>query len=177
MICRCGRSGLVPWVGKIPWRMEWELTPVFLSAESHRQRSLVDYSPWGPQRAAHNSATTLSREHKTYYVKFICAQSVGCWGFIFSLTNYWFFLETGEVDFLRIKTFQMLFWWKWILCRKCPWIFKIYRKIGKDRYYIISLLFWETITFFLYSLMKINKISKQYTTKIIFLWVYKRDHF
>ena len=34
------------WVGKIPWRRKWQPTPVFLSAESHGQRSLVGYSPW-----------------------------------------------------------------------------------------------------------------------------------
>ena len=34
-----------PWVGKIPWRWAWKPTPVFLSGESHGQRSLVDYSP------------------------------------------------------------------------------------------------------------------------------------
>ena len=32
---------------KIPWRREWLLTPVFLPGESHGQRSLVGYSPWG----------------------------------------------------------------------------------------------------------------------------------
>ena len=35
------------WVGKIPWRKEWQLTPVFLPGEFHGQRSPVDYSPWG----------------------------------------------------------------------------------------------------------------------------------
>ena len=34
-------------VGKIPWRKEWQSIPVFLSGESHVQRSLVGYSPWG----------------------------------------------------------------------------------------------------------------------------------
>ena len=34
-----------PWVGKIPWRRAWQLTPVFLPRESHGQRSLVGYSP------------------------------------------------------------------------------------------------------------------------------------
>ena len=29
------------------WRWEWLPTPVFLPGESHRQRSLVGYSPWG----------------------------------------------------------------------------------------------------------------------------------
>ena len=36
------RHRFKPWVGKIPWRKEWQLTPVFLPGESHRQRSLVD---------------------------------------------------------------------------------------------------------------------------------------
>ena len=34
------RRGLDPWVGKIPWRRAWQLTPVFLSGEPHGQRSL-----------------------------------------------------------------------------------------------------------------------------------------
>ena len=36
-----------PWVGKIPWRREWQPTPVFLSGEFHGQRSLAGHSPWG----------------------------------------------------------------------------------------------------------------------------------
>ena len=27
--------GFDPWVGKIPWRKEWQPTPVFLPGESH----------------------------------------------------------------------------------------------------------------------------------------------
>ena len=40
-------TGFDPWVGKIPWRREWQPTPVFLPGEFHGQRSLVGYSPWG----------------------------------------------------------------------------------------------------------------------------------
>ena len=36
-----------PWARKIPWRRKWQPTPVFLSENSRRQRSLVGYSPWG----------------------------------------------------------------------------------------------------------------------------------
>ena len=43
---RCRRHGFSPWVGKIPWRKKWQPTPVFLPGESHKQRSLVAYSPW-----------------------------------------------------------------------------------------------------------------------------------
>ena len=35
-----------PWVGKIPWRREWQPTPRFLPGESHGQRSLEGYRPW-----------------------------------------------------------------------------------------------------------------------------------
>ena len=40
-------TGFDPWVGKIPWRRKWQSTPVFLPGESHGQRSLAGYSPWG----------------------------------------------------------------------------------------------------------------------------------
>ena len=35
------------WVGKIPWRREWQPTPVFLPGQSQGQRSLAGYSRWG----------------------------------------------------------------------------------------------------------------------------------
>ena len=41
------RPGFNLWVGKIPWRRKLQLTPVFLPGESHGQRSLVGYCPWG----------------------------------------------------------------------------------------------------------------------------------
>ena len=34
-----------PWVGKIPWRKEWQPTPVFLPGEVQGQRSLAGYNP------------------------------------------------------------------------------------------------------------------------------------
>ena len=41
------RLGFDPWVGKIPWRRAQQPTPVFLPGESHGQRILAGYSPWG----------------------------------------------------------------------------------------------------------------------------------
>ena len=49
-ICQCRRHkrlGFDPWVGKFPWRRAWQPTLVFLPGESHGQRSLAGYSPWG----------------------------------------------------------------------------------------------------------------------------------
>ena len=43
----CRRLGFDPWVQKIPWRREWQLTPVFLPGEFHGQKSLAGYSLWG----------------------------------------------------------------------------------------------------------------------------------
>ena len=48
--CQCWRYkrwGFDPWIGKIPWRREWQPTPVLLPGESHGQRSLVACSPQG----------------------------------------------------------------------------------------------------------------------------------
>ena len=47
---QCGRHerpGFDSWVGKISWRRAWQPTLVFLLGESHEQRNLEGYSPWG----------------------------------------------------------------------------------------------------------------------------------
>ena len=49
---------------KIPWRREWLSTPVFLSGESHGQRSLAGCSPWGQKE----SDTTERLTHYTVYL-------------------------------------------------------------------------------------------------------------
>ena len=46
-----------PWVGKIFWRREWQPTPVFLPGESHGQRSLAGYGPWGLKESHTTEAT------------------------------------------------------------------------------------------------------------------------
>ena len=48
IIClQCGRPECDPCVCKVPWRREWQLTPVFLPGKFHGQRKLAGYSPWG----------------------------------------------------------------------------------------------------------------------------------
>ena len=44
---RCRRREFNLSVRKIPWRRKRQPTPVFLLRESHGQRSLAGYSPWG----------------------------------------------------------------------------------------------------------------------------------
>ena len=49
--CNEGDPGSIPGLGRSPWRGRWKPTPGFLLGESHRQRSLGDYSPWGHKGA------------------------------------------------------------------------------------------------------------------------------
>ena len=48
------------WVGKIPWRKEWLTSPVFLPGESHGQKRLVCYNPWGHKKS---NMTEQLRKH------------------------------------------------------------------------------------------------------------------
>ena len=52
-----GLGSFNPWIGKIPWRREWQPTPVFLPGKSHGQRSLVGYGPWGLEQSDMTEAT------------------------------------------------------------------------------------------------------------------------
>ena len=51
------KGGLDPWIRNILWRKKCEASPVFLCGKSHRQRSLMGYSPWGHNRVWHDLAT------------------------------------------------------------------------------------------------------------------------
>ena len=54
---RCRRLGFDSWVGKIPWRIKWQSTSGFLPGESHGQKILAGYSPWGLKRVRRSLAT------------------------------------------------------------------------------------------------------------------------
>ena len=56
---------------KIPWRRKWQPTPVFLPGESHGQRNLEGYSPWGRTESDNRSdlACTLSTDTMTVEFK------------------------------------------------------------------------------------------------------------
>ena len=40
-----------------PWRRAWQPTPVLLAGESHLQRSLAGYGPWGRKESDMTEAT------------------------------------------------------------------------------------------------------------------------
>ena len=79
------RPGFDPWVGKIPWRKEWQPTPIFLPGEFHRQRSLGRYSLWGhkesdiTEQLTTTSLRDLIRSKMLAVVNsHICIVSLGC---------------------------------------------------------------------------------------------------
>ena len=43
--CNEEDAGLIPGLGRFPWRKAWQSTPVFLPGEFHGKRSLVSYRP------------------------------------------------------------------------------------------------------------------------------------
>ena len=69
-----GDSGSIPEQGRSPWRRAQQPIPVFSPGESHRQRSLVGYSPWGGKE----SDTTEATQHSTAFLAF----------FLFCLRNW-----------------------------------------------------------------------------------------
>ena len=57
--CQCRRHEMWVdlWVRRIPWRRKWQPTPVFFPGESHGQRGLAGYSPWGHKESDPTEAT------------------------------------------------------------------------------------------------------------------------
>ena len=62
------RRGFDPWVANIPWSRKWQCAPVFLPGESHGQRSLVGYSPWG-HKESYMTERTLQMKKQNQKVK------------------------------------------------------------------------------------------------------------
>ena len=46
--------------GKIPWRKDWQPSPVFLPERFHGQMSLMGYRPWGHKVLDMTDLLTLS---------------------------------------------------------------------------------------------------------------------
>ena len=61
---QCRRPGFDPWVGTIPWRGEWQPTPVFLPGESHGWKSLGSYSPRSHKESDTTEQLTFSLSKK-----------------------------------------------------------------------------------------------------------------
>ena len=60
LVCNAGDLGLIPALGRFPWRRERLSTPVSLPGESHGQRSLAGHSPRGRKESDTTERLTLS---------------------------------------------------------------------------------------------------------------------
>ena len=80
--CECRRLGFSPWVGKIPWRRKWQPSPVLLPGESHGQRSLVGYSPWGHTES---DTTEVTKQEQQQWLWCWPLSSCAYWPFIYLL--------------------------------------------------------------------------------------------
>ena len=112
-LLQCRRRVFDPRVSKIPWRRQWQPTPVFLPGISHGQRSLVGYSPWRCKRVGHDWGTTQQQHNihlkgmilcKIFLLTFFhCALYLE---YIFLLSQYWFlFLMTAWCLIIRMYFF------------------------------------------------------------------------
>ena len=54
---KCRKCGFDPWVGKIPWRRRWQLTPIFLAWEIPWTEEPGGLPSMGSQRVGHNWVT------------------------------------------------------------------------------------------------------------------------
>ena len=69
--CNGGEPGFSPWAGKISWRRAWQPTLIFLPGESHEQRSLMGYSPWGCKESDTTERLNIAHIHIDVYIKSI----------------------------------------------------------------------------------------------------------
>ena len=64
------RCGFSPGVGKIPSRRAWQFTPVFLTGESHGQRSVACCRPWGHRELDTTKVTKHAYRNEFAFVLF-----------------------------------------------------------------------------------------------------------
>ena len=106
--CNAGDLGLISEVGKIPWRREWQPTPVFFPAEFHGQRNLAGYSPWGCQ-VGYTWATNTHKTHFTCWLslvgKVLLCKSLPC----FCFCHIWWhhLIKASDMAKLRVSVIRM----------------------------------------------------------------------
>ena len=66
-----GDAGLILGWGRISWSRKWQPIPVFLPGKSHRQRSLVHYSPWDMDMTEHAYTEALRSFMQTTCLNFL----------------------------------------------------------------------------------------------------------
>ena len=117
--CNAGDPGLIPRLGKISWKREWQLTPVFLPGELHGQWSLAGYSLWGHKELdmtdqltyKHTAFFMVQLSHPYMTTGKIIALTV--WTFVGKVMSLLFnTLSRLVIAFLpRSKILSFIWWW------------------------------------------------------------------
>ena len=102
-------------VGRIPWSRKWLPTPAFLHGESHGERSLAGYSPWGHKELDTTEQLTLhfsyqlwgfkcflTRPTKTFWNRLsyfiLCGCLFVCLFLIYNIVNQLYFNVKKKVN-------------------------------------------------------------------------------
>ena len=67
-ICQCRRLKFDSWVGKIPWRRKWQLTPIFLTGKIQWSEEPGGLQSMGSQRVRHDWAYTYMHLHQKSFL-------------------------------------------------------------------------------------------------------------
>ena len=94
--CQCRRRkrcGLNPCIRKMPWRRKWQPTPVFLPGDSHGQRNLAGYSPWGHKESDTTEDSDLDLNIHLYreiaiFMKTMYKTFFAIWNHTFNLLSW-----------------------------------------------------------------------------------------
>ena len=89
-----------PRVGKIPWSRKWQPTPVFLPGESHGQRRLAGYSPWG-----HTESLDTTEKGKLNLIGKLNSNSIPLPGKPFSITVIQVYAPTSNAEEAEVERF------------------------------------------------------------------------
>ena len=130
-----------PRVGKIPWRRNWQPTPVFLPGKPHGLRSVAGYSPWGRKEldTTENAHTVSSMRN--------------------SISIFWRFVSASLPLFVNCKQYTILVNWTSHLF---PWFFFL------SQWYMIHLIIravigkHETGVHSLLPLVRLKKLQALY---------------
>ena len=95
-----------------PWRREWEPTPVFLPGESHGQRSLAGYSPWGFSGQEYWSRLPFSSPG-IFLTQGLNVGLLRCRRVLYHLSHQ------GSLDFIFLRSVYFILWLCWVFVAAC----------------------------------------------------------
>ena len=108
-------------LGSIPWRREWQPTPVFLPGKFHGQRSLPDSNPWGYKELDMIEQLQVWGELTVFWFAFpwqlvmLSIFSRACWPSVSSLEKL---LSQSSAQFLGCLFFSYWVVWEVVFALK-----------------------------------------------------------